>query len=147
MSQEDYVTVRVAGQLFGINALAVQDVFYPRGLAPVPTAREKVEGLLNLRGRIVTAICARRRLQLPARTPGGPEPKAVGVEINGDSYGLIVDDMEEVVRIPDDRLLTPPGSMPARWSDLIKSICRMEHEILVVLDVRRLLAPDQPVAA
>ncbi|MFO1014585.1 MAG: chemotaxis protein CheW [Caulobacteraceae bacterium] len=146
MSLGDYVTLRVGGHLFGIDAAQVQDVFYPRGLTPVPTAKSEVEGLLNLRGRIVTAVCARSRLQLPPRPPGSPEPKAIGVEINGDSYGLIVDDVEEVVRINSDELLSPPGSMPARWAELIKSIWRMDKEILVVLDVRRLLA-RAPLAA
>lgn len=140
MSLGDYVTLRVGGHLFGIDAAQVQDVFYPRGLTPVPTANEEIEGLLNLRGRIVTAVSARSRLHLPPREAGAPEPKAIGVEINGDSYGLIVDDVEEVVRIASEDLMSPPGSMPPRWAELIKSICRLDKEILVVLDVRRLLA-------
>jgi purine-binding chemotaxis protein CheW len=145
MSVGDYVTLRVGGHLFGIDASLVQDVFLPRGITPVPGAREEVVGLLNLRGRIVTVISARSRLQLSSSTDGDTA-KAIGVEINGESYGLIVDDVEEVIRIAADDLMTPPSSMPARWADLIKSICRLEREILVVLDVRRLLAASPATA-
>lgn len=62
MSVRDYVTVRVGGHLFGIEALSIQDVFYPRNITPVPLAAHEILGVLNLRGRIVTAVCARRRL-------------------------------------------------------------------------------------
>jgi purine-binding chemotaxis protein CheW len=147
MSLGDYVTLRVAGHQFGIDAARVQEVFHPRALAPVPTANGDVRGLLNLRGRIVTAICARARLQLPALEPGRPEPKAIGIEINGDSYGLIVDDVQEVVRLDSKLRLTPPSSLPPRWAELIESIYRMDREVLVVLDVRRLLVPDLQAAA
>ena len=142
MSLGDYVTLRVADHLFGIDAAHVQEVFRPRGLAPVPLAKSEVRGLLNLRGRIVTAICARSRLQLPQREADRAEPKAIGVEINGDSYGLIVDDVEEVLRIDSDHMLTPPSSLPVRWGELIRSIYRMERQVMVVLDVRRLLISD-----
>jgi len=147
MSEVDYVTLRVAGYLFGVEAAHVQDVFHPRGITPAPTAPAEVEGLLNLRGRIVTAICARRRLQLPAREDSAPEPKAIGVDVNGDSYGLVVDDVVEVVRISSDELLSPPGSLPARWAELIKAVYRMDQEILVLLDIQRLLVRDLQAAA
>ena len=62
---EGYVTVVTGGQLFGLKLERVRDVFVPRGLSEVPLAPPEVAGLLNLRGRIVTAIDLRRRLGLP----------------------------------------------------------------------------------
>ena len=68
---EGFVTVVTGGQLFGLRLERVRDVFVPRGLSQVPLAPPEVAGLLNLRGRIVTAIDLRRRLGLPPRTDGG----------------------------------------------------------------------------
>ena len=59
---EGFVTVVTGGQLFGMRLERVRDVFVPRGLSRVPLAPPEVAGLLNLRGRIVTAIDLRRRL-------------------------------------------------------------------------------------
>ena len=68
---EGFVTVVTGGQLFGLRLERVRDVFVPRGLSQVPLAPPEVAGLLNLRGRIVTAIDLRRRLGLPPREDGG----------------------------------------------------------------------------
>ena len=62
----EYVTATVGGQLFGLPISRVQDVFVPERLARVPLAPPEIAGLLNLRGRIVTAIDMRRRLGLDA---------------------------------------------------------------------------------
>ena len=76
-STESFVTVMTAGQLFGLKLGGVRDVFVPRGLAKVPLAPPEIAGVLNLRGRIVTAIDLRARLGLPARAEGAA-PLAVG---------------------------------------------------------------------
>lgn len=139
MSVRDYVTVRVAGHLFGIEALSIQDVFYPRNITPVPLAAPEILGVLNLRGRIVTAVCARQRLGLKAREPGDPEPKAVGIEVGGDNYGLIVDQVETVLKLDSDEMIPPPNSLPPRWAEIIPGVFRLPDSLLVIADAPRLL--------
>ena len=67
---QDYVTVRIDGQLFGLPILQVQDVFTPDAITMVPLAPNEIAGVLNLRGRIVTAIDMRLRLGLQVRADG-----------------------------------------------------------------------------
>ena len=86
----EYVTVMIGGQLFGLPIARVQDVFMPDRLTRVPLAPPEIAGVLNLRGRIVTAIDMRRRLGLPPRATGAP-PMAVGHRAAGESYGLLID--------------------------------------------------------
>ena len=86
----EYVTATVGGQLFGLPISRVQDVFAPDRLTRVPLAPPEIAGLLNLRGRIVTAIDLRRRLGLEALAGNAPR-MAVGVEWKGESYGLLID--------------------------------------------------------
>src|SRR5437868_13987178 len=86
----EYVTAMIGGQLFGLPIARVQDVFIPERLTRVPLASSDVAGVLNLRGRIVTAIDMRSRLGLPKRDTGRP-PMAIGVDLRGESYGLLID--------------------------------------------------------
>src|SRR5205085_8924717 len=86
----EYVTAVIGEQLFGLPISRVQDVFMPDRLTRVPLASAEIAGVLNLRGRIVTAIDMRRRLGLPPRTDPRP-PMAVGIECGGESYGLLID--------------------------------------------------------
>jgi len=112
---EGFVTGVTGGQLFGLKVLRVRDVFVPRGLSQVPLAPPEVAGLLNLRGRIVTAIDLRRRLGLPPRTDGGT-PVAVGIEERGELYGLIVDRVGDVVWLKPSSYDTNPANLDQRWA-------------------------------
>ena len=84
----EYVTTMIGGQLFGLPISRVQDVFMPERLTRVPLASSEIAGVLNLRGRIVTAIDMRSRLGLPKNEDGKP-PMAVGIELRGESFGLL----------------------------------------------------------
>jgi purine-binding chemotaxis protein CheW len=81
--EEEYVTVAVADQMFGLAIDQVHDVFIASSLTTVPLAPREIVGLLNLRGRVVTAMCLRRRLGLPDRA-GGKAEMAVGLEHQGE---------------------------------------------------------------
>src|SRR4051794_27380272 len=86
----EYVTVTIGDHLFGLPIFRVQDVFVPDRLTRVPLAPPEVAGILNLRGRVVTAIDMRSRLDLGARDKGAPV-MAIGIELRAESYGLLVD--------------------------------------------------------
>ncbi len=98
-----YVTATIGGQLFGLPVARVQDVFVPERMTPVPLAAAEVAGLINLRGRIVTMLEMRRRLGLPDGDHR-PTPMAIGVEWRGESYGLLIDEIGEVLTLPAARL-------------------------------------------
>ncbi len=110
---EGFVTVVTGGQLFGLRLDRVRDVFVPQGLSAVPLAPPEVAGLLNLRGRIVTAVDLRRRLGLPPRGEGEPTV-AVGIEDRGELYGLIADRVGDVLWLKPSSFVSQSGqSRPA----------------------------------
>ncbi|MGZ8400176.1 MAG: chemotaxis protein CheW [Methyloceanibacter sp.] len=135
---EGFVTVVTGGQLFGLRLERVRDVFVPRGLSKVPLAPPEVAGLLNLRGRIVTAIDLRRRLGLPAREDGGA-PVAVGIEERGELYGLIVDRVGDVLRVKRSSYEANPVNLDQRWTKVCAGVHRLDHRLMVVLDVDKVL--------
>jgi purine-binding chemotaxis protein CheW len=139
---QDFVTVVTAGQVFGLNLDRVRDVFVPRGLSPVPLAPHEVSGLLNLRGRIVTAVDLRRRLGLGPRNSATP-PVAVGIEERGELYGLIVDEVGEVLRLPRSRREANPVNLDERWADICDGVYQLDDGLMVVVDVDKVLAFDR----
>jgi purine-binding chemotaxis protein CheW len=134
----EYVTASVGEQLFGLPISRVQDVFIPDRLTRVPLAPPEVAGLLNLRGRIVTAIDLRHRLGLTA-TAGGGLRLAVGIECKGESYGLLIDAVGEVLKLPAGGREDNPINLDARLARVSAGVYRLEGELLVVLDVDRVL--------
>jgi purine-binding chemotaxis protein CheW len=134
----EYVTVTVGDQLFGLPIAQVQDVFVPGRLTPVPTAPEEFAGVLNLRGRIVTAIDMRVRLGMPRRDDRSAA-MAIGIESDGESYGLLVDTIGEVLKLAAADRQPVPANLDGRLSRVSAGIHRLEDELLVVLDVQRLL--------
>ncbi|GCC47020.1 hypothetical protein chiPu_0031076, partial [Chiloscyllium punctatum] len=112
----EYVTAVIGGQLFGLPISRVQDVFMPERLTRVPLASSEIAGVLNLRGRIVTVVDMRARLGLPKADDG--KPMAVGVDQRGESYGLLIDQIGEVLRLPDDSREDNPVNLDPRMAKL-----------------------------
>ena len=134
----EYVTAMVGGQLFGLPIARVQDVFMPQRISRVPLAPGDVAGILNLRGRIVTAIDMRARLGLPERDICAV-PMAIGVDLRGESYGLLIDSIGEVLKLADEDFELKPVNLDARMAKMAAGIHRLDRQLMVVLDVDRVL--------
>ena len=144
-STQEYITVIIADQLFGLPILQVQDVFTPEAVAKVPLAAPDIAGVLNLRGRIVTAINMRERLGLPPLEEG--KGMAVGIESNGESYGLIVDKVCEVHRVSQNTFEANPANLDSRWAAVSAGVHRLEDSLMVIIDVEKALAQDDKTLA
>jgi purine-binding chemotaxis protein CheW len=142
----EYVTATVAGQLFGLPIARVQDVFVLDRLTRVPLATPEIAGVLNLRGRIVTAIDMRRRLGL---APAGEARKrmAIGIEYKGESYGLLIDAIGEVLNLPSSGRDGNPVNLEPRLARVSAGVHRLEDRLLVVLDIDRVLDLGQQAEA
>ncbi len=138
------VTLMVGDQLCGVPVLAVRDVLGPQKIARIPLTPPEISGSLNLRGRIVTAVDLRVRLDLP---PLPPDVKRMSVvtEIGNELYALLVDSVAEVLSPPPSSFEPNPPTLPKIWARYSTGIYRLQERLLVVLDVTKLLAlkPEQ----
>ena len=135
---KEYITAVIGGQLFGLPILRVQDVFMPERLTRVPLAPPEIAGVLNLRGRIVTLIDMRDRLGLGKRDEN-VAPMAIGVESRGESYGLLIDSVGEVLKL-DEALREPnPINLDPRLARVSAGIHRLEGQLLMLVDVDSVL--------
>jgi purine-binding chemotaxis protein CheW len=145
-TETEYVTATVGGQLFGLPIARVQDVFVLDRLTRVPLAAPEIAGVLNLRGRIVTAIDMRRRLGL-APAGGVRRRMAIGIEYKGESYGLLIDAIGEVLTLPAAGREGNPVNLEPGLARLSAGVHRLEDRLLVVLDVDRVLDVGQQAEA
>jgi purine-binding chemotaxis protein CheW len=134
----EFVTVTIGEQLFGLPIDRVHDVFSAERLTRVPMAPPEIAGILNLRGRIVTAIDMRQLLELPPQS-AGESRMAVGIEHRGESYGLLIDEVGEVLRLPAAQQDSVPVNLDSRWGRIAAGVYRLEGNLMIVLDVDRVL--------
>ena len=108
-SSREFVTLMIADQMFGVAVTAIHEVFQPQGVSPVPLAE-----------------------------PAAP-PMAVGIEKNGESYGILVDSVDEVLKLPDSACEPAPVNLDPRWAAVAMGVYRLDGRLLIALDVERLL--------
>jgi purine-binding chemotaxis protein CheW len=142
----EYVTFAAAGQLFGLPIEGVQDVFKPTRITRVPLAGAEIAGVLNLRGRIVTAVELRARLGL-GRREDGSVPMAIGIEAKGESFGLLVDTVGEVLKLADGEREPNPINLDRNLGRVSAGVFRLDGQLLVVLDIDRVLELSPEAAA
>lgn len=144
----DYVTITIDGQMFGLPIQRVHDVFLPSQITRVPLAPAEIVGLLNLRGRVVTAISLRHRMKMPAREVAAETAlMAVGIEHKGEAFALIVDAVGEVLRLGESTFEPNPVHLDAGWAAVSAGVHRLEDKLLIVLDVDAVLTFDISAAA
>jgi purine-binding chemotaxis protein CheW len=140
-SEEDvFLTLTVAGQACAVPVLAVRDVLGAHAITRIPLAPGEVAGSLNLRGRIVTALDLRLRLGLPPREPASPPAMSVVVEQSNELYALLVDQVGEVVPMPASGFTANPPTLDPMWRDVSRGVHRQEGNLVIALDVGRVLA-------
>lgn len=134
----EFVTVNLADQLLGIPVLAVHDVLRSQNITPIPLSNDSIAGVLNLRGRIVTAIDLRRHLGFDER--GEDESyMCVVIEHNDEPYSFLIDSVGEVISVDAADFDKNPVTMDERIRAVSSGIFRLKGKLLVVLDVAHLI--------
>jgi purine-binding chemotaxis protein CheW len=135
-----YCTFFLDGHYFGIDVLQVQEVIRYQEMTRVPLAPAVVRGLINLRGQIVTAIDLRRRLDLPDR-PAGERPVNVVVQTDDGPVSLLVDEIGDVLRVPEGAFERPPETLRGAARELIRGAYKLDGRLLLILDTERAVNP------
>ncbi len=136
--RKEFLTIKIDGQMFGIPILQVQDVLGEIKVTRIPLAPPQVSGSLNLRGRIVTAIDVRKCLGL---TPLENTERRMSVVVMHDDelYSLIIDNVGDVLTLQDKDFEQNPATLDITWKSVSLGVYRLDGQILVILDVPKLL--------
>lgn len=131
-----FSTFFVAGIYFGVDVRSVQEVLCFQPMTRVPQAPAMIEGLINLRGQIVTAIDMRRRLGLPVRTTEEP-PMNMVVRTADGAVSLLVDEIGDVLDVDPATYEKPPENLAPEAREIIRGVYKMKDRLLLVLDTER----------
>ncbi len=126
--------VYVGGEPFGLPVDCVQTIFQIEAVTPVPLGPKEIVGLVNLRGKIVTAVSLRRRLQMPD-APQAKSTLAIGMEHRGENFALVVDAVGDVIFINPQTQIPLPPHLDQHRAKLTQAAYRLDHAILSLLDV------------
>ena len=141
-----YCTFRLGGHLFGVPVETVQEVLRQQELTKVPLSSPEVRGLINLRGQIVVTVDLRCRIGLPERAGDTPVTNVV-VRTSEGATSLLVDEIGDVLEPDLDRFEAPPETVPARVRDLVVRVCKLDHDLMLVLDTDKAVAVDGAASA
>jgi purine-binding chemotaxis protein CheW len=126
---------------FGVDVLDVQEVLRAQQMTPVPQAPDVVEGLINLRGQIVTAIDMRRRLHMPKLATGQP-PMNIVVSTPDGAVSLLVDEIGDVLDMEASNYERPPDNLDPAARELIRGVYKMKNGLMLVLDTEKAIEVD-----
>jgi purine-binding chemotaxis protein CheW len=133
-----YSTFYVDDLFFGIEVHQVQEVLRYLEMTPVPLAPNVIEGLINLRGQIVTAVDMRRRLGLRQRAEG-ETPMNIVVRSEDGAVSLLVDEIGDVLDVPAESYEHAPDNMPPERREMIEGVYKLDGRLLLALDTERVL--------
>jgi purine-binding chemotaxis protein CheW len=138
-----YCTFYLAGHYFGLDVLKVQEIIRYQEMTRVPLAAPVVQGLINLRGQIVTALDLRRRLELEDR-PADQLPVNVVVHTDDGAVSLLVDEIGDVLEVADTLFERPPETLGGTARELIRGAYKLPDRLLLILDPERTVSGSGP---
>ena len=143
-AEREIVVFRLAESVYGIDIDVVREIIRMQAITPVPNAPDFIEGVTNLRGKICPVMDMRRRFGL-ALGRITADSRIVVIEIDGEDVGMIVDGVEEVLRLPGSSVEPAPlGEVESMNTDIIEGIANLGTRLIVMFDAERILSdgPD-----
>lgn len=136
------VAFRLGNETYAVDIQQVQEIIRMQRITAVPGAPFFVEGVINLRGRIIPVIDLRKRLGLP---PGEEtdEVRIVVVEVPPHKVGMIVDAVEEVLRLSTENIEAPSSLVASVDEQYLKGVGKTEDRLVVLLDLKEVLKKEK----
>jgi purine-binding chemotaxis protein CheW len=139
---EQMVTFNLGPEVFGVNILQVQEINRMVEITAVPHTQDYVEGIINLRGKVIPIIDLRKKFCLQERQHDG-HTRIIVVDVSGETVGLVVDSVSEVLRVPSVSLEDAPKLVTGsgrQGADYIKSVAKLDDRLLIYLDLDKVIS-------
>jgi purine-binding chemotaxis protein CheW len=131
------VTFTLDNEEFGVDILKVQEINKMIDITRIPNSPPFVEGVINLRGKIIPIVDLRKRLGFEDKA-SDKSTRIIVVELDGVVLGFIVDSVSEVLRISDSTVEPPPSLVNGIESEYIQGVGKLENRLLILLDLRKI---------
>jgi len=141
LEQLQLVSFTVGEELFAVDILSVQEINRMLELTKVPQSPEGIEGVINLRGRIIPVLDLRVQFGISASSQD-EHTRIIVVEVQGNTIGFIVDSVHEVLRISRSVIEPPPQMGTSIDSSYVSGVAKLDEDLLILLDLEHLLSPE-----
>ncbi len=136
------VSFNIGSEEFGVDILKVQEINRMVEITKVPQAPHYVEGVINLRGKVIPIIDLRKRFNLEIKEYD-KNTRIVVVDIGGHITGMVVDSVSEVLRLPSNTIEAPPEIVAGVNSEYIRGVAKLEDRLLIFLDLSKVIDVDE----
>ena len=136
------VSFKIGNEEFGIDILNVQEIIKTVQITKVPNSPSFVEGIINLRGKVIPVIDLRSRLNLEKKAQD-KDTRIIVVDISSKTVGFIVDEVNEVLRIPKSITEAPPEMVTSRNSQYITAVGKLDDRLITLIDLQKILSVDE----
>lgn len=140
--EEQLVVFQLAGETYGVDIGCVQEIIRMQPVTTVPRTPSFVEGVINLRGRIIPVIDLRKRFGLPL-AEATASSRIIVVEVSGLVVGLIVDSVSEVLRLPQEDIEPTPPIVAGVDTAYLKGVGKWNDRLVILLDVAKVLRESE----
>lgn len=142
--QVQLVSFKLAGEEYGVEVLAVREIIRMPVITRMPNTPPYVEGVINLRGKVIPIISMRTRFSLP-EAENNIQTRIMVIDVAGTLTGFVVDAVSEVIRIHGSDIQPPPAMVAAGGigQEFITGVFNHEERLLIILDVNRMFSDDE----
>ncbi len=136
------VTFSLGNEEFSVDILKVQEIIRLMELTRVPKAPKFIEGVINLRGKVIPVMDLRKRFSMP-EAEDSSEARIIVVELDNATVGFRVDGVSEVLRLPADTVDPPPTMVYGIETEYIKGVGKLDDRLIILLDIDKVLTEDE----
>lgn len=137
-TEKQFVVFQLGKETYGIDIAKVWEIITMQPITKVPHTASFIEGIINLRGRVIPVLDLRKRFDLPV-TEHTRATRIVVVEIEGNTLGMIVDGVSEVLRISSDIVEAPPPAITDVDSDYLEGVAKLDDRLVILLNLDKVL--------
>ncbi|WP_049796258.1 chemotaxis protein CheW [Methanomassiliicoccus luminyensis] len=143
---EQIVSFRLGKETFGVKVAQVREIGKVQDITRIPRMPDFIEGVMNLRGQITTVVDLRKRFNIAPEDGQlrSAQSRIIVAEIGGNQLGLIVDAVEDVMRVPKQSITEPPKNLiTAVGVNGLNGICTLPTKLIMMLDMDRIMGEDE----
>ena len=141
-SEQQLVVFDLDSEAYGVDIGAVREIIRLQEITRVPRTPDFVEGVINLRGKVIPVVDLRKRFMLPVAEQND-DNRIVVIDIGGQDIGIVVDAVTEVLRILSESVEPPSSVITTADSDYLMGICKLESRMIILLDLERVLSEEE----
>lgn len=146
LKSSQIVTFKLAAEEYGVDITKVQEIILLGDITRVPEVPEFIEGVINLRGNVIPIVDLRKRFRLK-QVDRNEETRIIVVNVNSKVIGIVVDAVNEVLRIGQSEIEPPPSTISGVGKEYLKGLVKLEKRLLILLDIESILTLEEATLA